>query len=60
MIMLVDTPGPLDTEGRDEEFWSSMLRVFKNLRFAHTIVLCINSGEERFNSSQTDSLAMYI
>jgi predicted GTPase len=47
--MLVDTQGLLDSDGQDSEHMKDMVQVLQTVKFAHTILLCLNSSNERID-----------
>ena len=48
-VIVVDTPGLGDTEGRDAQHIEGMVRSFKAIGFVNTFLLVVNSQEPRFS-----------
>jgi hypothetical protein len=48
-IIVIDTPGIADSEGRDIKQIPIIVKSLKTVGFVHTFMLVINSEEMRFN-----------
>lgn len=48
-VMIIDTPGIGDSEGRDTEHIANIVNGLKQIGYVHTFLIVINSEEPRFN-----------
>jgi len=48
-MIIIDTPGLGDTEGRDSEHIAKMVFDLKTIGYVHLFVITLNSEEPRFN-----------
>ena len=50
-ISVIDTPGLQDSKGRDKVHYEQMLKIIKEIKYLHLILLVINYQNPRFTSS---------
>ena len=59
-IIVVDTPGIGDSEGRDTEHIANMVTSLKKIGFVTTFLIVINSEEPRFNELLKQTIKLFI
>ena len=50
-IAVIDTPGLQDSEGRDKEHYEQMLKIIKDVKDIHLILVVLNSQQKRLTMS---------
>eukprot|EP00347_Sterkiella_histriomuscorum_P019669 403340739 len=58
-LILIDTPGLGDSEGRDTEHIANMVSGLKQIGFVHTFLVVINSEEPRFSEMIKNTLILF-
>ena len=59
-IIVADTPGIGDSEGRDTEHIANMVNILKTIGFVNTFLIVINSEEPRLNESLKQTIKLFI
>lgn len=50
-IAVIDTPGLQDSEGREKEHYEQMLKIIKDVKDIHLILVVLNSQQKRLTMS---------
>ena len=58
-VIVIDTPGIGDSEGKDTEHITDMVSTLKQLRYVHCFLIVINSEDPRFNEQLQNTLKLF-
>jgi len=58
-VMVIDTPGIGDSEGRDTDHIADMVTSLKQIGFVHCFLIVINSEDPRFNEQLQNTLKLF-
>lgn len=58
-VIIMDTPGLGDSEGRDTKHLANMVVDLKNVRFVNSFVITWNSEENRFSEQLKDTIEIF-
>lgn len=57
-VLVIDTPGTGDSEGRDAKHTAEMVLVLKAVKRVNAFILCLNSSQPRFDENKQGQLKL--